>query len=236
MLFSSGDVVFSSSRLIESLDGDAGLETHRLRAIGGYRDDLNYYEDSDLCQRLRDAGYDLSYEPAALATHQRTDTLIGLLALRWKYAEYRQKHLMDRYDGLLRKIDVNREYTLKTLARCLARRKEELAYVSFLLFFHHAVLDLRSLLSRRPMIGVGQRSLYERELPACIVSCVGRSSDALAEWVSRDLSDLVRSGAGCSAGMAIVSGWCAIGGRGVPLGAAREDASGDRCVGSLRSW
>lgn len=165
------------------------FDRRALIAVGGYRHDLNYYEDSDLCQRLRDAGYDLLYEPSAVAVHQRTDTLPDLLTLRWKYSEYRQGHLMDRYAGLLDKCRVNREYALNTLSRSLARGKEELSYVSFLLFFHHLLMDLRSLLSRRPLITQAARTHYERELVASITSTLADRHPDLSRAVHDDLSD-----------------------------------------------
>ncbi len=163
-----------------------------LLAVGGYREDLNHYEDSDLCQRLRDAGYDLLYEPAGRATHLRRDDLNGLLDLRWRYSEFRQLHLLDRYAGLLAKIAVNREYALSTLSRSLARGHEEQLYVSFLLFFHHLVLELRSLLSRRPMIDAAARGAYERELVGVACRAVWDSHAALGDWVSGDLRTMLR--------------------------------------------
>lgn len=166
------------------------FDTQALRAVGGYRDDLNYYEDSDLCQRLRGGGYDLLYEPSAVATHQRTDDLLGLLTLRWKYSEYRQRHLMDRYANLIHKIRINREYALNTLCRALARGREELAYISFLLFHHHLVLDLRSLNSRRPLLSPAARADCERKLARAVVDTISSIDKALAEWVSRDLGKL----------------------------------------------
>ena len=166
------------------------FDRRALVAVGGYRDDLNYYEDSDLSQRLRDAGYDLLYEPAAVATHQRTDTLLSLLALRWKYSEYRQRRLLDRYRGLVKKVRVNRDYALNTLSRSLARGHEELGYISCLLFFHHLVMDLSSLLSRRPMISGPVRSYYEHRLAGSIVSALGQHHAGLADWVRADLSGM----------------------------------------------
>lgn len=161
-----------------------------LLAVGGYRDDLNYYEDSDLCQRLRDAGYDLYYEPAAVATHQRTDDLHGLLTLRWKYSEYRQKPLMDRFAGLLRKVEVNREYATNTLAKLLARGREELSYISFLLYFHHLVLDLRSFLSRRPLVEEPTRRALECRLAAGAARGVNDWDERLGRQVADDLRRL----------------------------------------------
>lgn len=159
-----------------------------LLAAGGYRDDLNYYEDSDLCQRLRECGYDLLYEPAAVGVHQRSDDLIGLLTLRWKYSEYRQRHLLDRFVGLLEKCRVNREHALNTLARSLARGREELAYVSYLLFFHHLLMDLRSLLSRRPMLPEKRKLLLERQLADWAMTAAARTHAGSVNWVREDLA------------------------------------------------
>jgi glycosyltransferase involved in cell wall biosynthesis len=170
------------------------FDRRALLAIGGYRDDLNYYEDSDLCQRLRDAGYDLLYEPTAKAYHQRSDSLMSLLTLRWKYSEYRQKHLLDRYTDLPRKAAVNHEYAITTLARLLARAREDLSYISFLLFFHHLLMDLRSLHSRRPLLSAAQRGDEERRvLEAALAELAMRSVD-LASHVRRDLPPTPPSG------------------------------------------
>jgi len=161
-----------------------------LLAIGGYRDDLNYYEDSDLCQRLREGGYDLLYEPAAVAVHQRRDDLLSLLTLRWKYSEYRQKHLLDRYVGLLEKCRVNREYALNTLSRSLARGREELTYLSYLLFFHHLVLDLRALLSRRPLFDEAGRQFCEQALAGRALEAAAGCAHGLTDWLRADLAAL----------------------------------------------
>lgn len=167
------------------------FDRRALLAVGGYRDDLNYHEDSDLCQRLRDAGHTLLYEPSAKATHLRRDSIVGLLTLRWKYSEYRQRHLLDRYAGLLDKTGVNREYALNTLARCLARGREDLSYISFLLYFHHLLLDHRSLLSRRALIDAQARAYYEAELVSSIVDAILRIDEPLGTRVRVDLGGLV---------------------------------------------
>lgn len=159
--------------------------------VGGYRDDLNYYEDSDLCQRLREAGYDLLYEPSAIATHQRTDSLLGLLTLRWKYSEYRQKGLLDRYAGLLTKCDVNREYATNTLSRSLARGFGELSYISFLLYFHHLVMDLRSMLSRRPLIDPAAKKACERQAADAATAPLGDRHPETAGAVRAHLDELI---------------------------------------------
>lgn len=164
-----------------------------LLAVGGYRDDLSYYEDSDLCQRLRDAGYDLLYEPTAVATHQRTDTVVSLLNLRWKYSEHRQRDLLDRFSGLLQKIRVNREYAVSTLSRSLTRGHEELAYISVLLFFHHLLMDLLSLLSRRPLLTPVHRGTFVQELGTAAFDVLERRDPALAAGMRSDLQPISRS-------------------------------------------
>jgi glycosyltransferase involved in cell wall biosynthesis len=169
------------------------FDRQALLAVGGYRSDLNYYEDSNLCQRLRDAGYDLFYQPAAVATHLRQDDLASLLDLRWKYSEYRQKHLMDHYDGLVTKLDVNREYAINTLSKSLARHREELSYISFLLYFHHAVRDNRSLMSRRPLLSEATRGFLESQLAKTIIEAVARREVTLAEMVAKDLSSALEN-------------------------------------------
>lgn len=166
------------------------FDREALLAVGGYRDDLNYYEDSDLCQRLRDAGYDLFYEPASVATHLRSDDTLSLLDLRWKYSEYRQKQHMDRYAGLLRKTETNREYALTTLARSLSHERQELTYISFLLYFHHLILDLRSLHARRPLLTDEQRTGFEQALQNPALAALGRHHPALGECVRHNLADL----------------------------------------------
>ncbi len=166
------------------------FDRQALLNVGGYRSDLNYYEDSDLCQRLRDAGYDLLYEPAAVAHHQRSDTLLSVLRLRWVYSEYRQRHLLDRYADLPRKLAANREYALNTLARLLARGRADLSYTSFLLFFHHAVMDLRSLHSRRPLLTPEQCAADEAALLQAATELLNRYSPCLADAVQHSLAGL----------------------------------------------
>lgn len=170
------------------------FDRNALLAAGGYRNDLNYYEDSDLCQRLREAGYDLLYEPRAAAVHQRSDDLIGVLNLRWKYSEYRQRHLLDRYAGLLDKCRVNREYATSTLSRSLVRRHEELTYISFLLFFHHLLMDFRSMLSRRPLTGESEKQACERQLLSRAMETAALHHHRLAKWLSADLMPLCGPG------------------------------------------
>lgn len=164
------------------------FERAALLAVGGYRNDLNNYEDSDLCQRLRDGGYNLAYEPAARALHHRRDSLTGVLDLRWKYAEYRQRNAFDSFTGLLDKTTINREYALQTLAKTLAVHNEELAYISFLLFFHHLIHDQRALLRRRTLLPPWDHRWYERQLRLVATEILTATHAQLGAYVARDLT------------------------------------------------
>jgi N-acetylglucosaminyl-diphospho-decaprenol L-rhamnosyltransferase len=75
----SGACVLLRRRLLEELGGlDEGF--------------FLYSEDNDLCRRVRDAGFDVRYEPGAVATHAggasapRTELLPVLAASRIRYA------------------------------------------------------------------------------------------------------------------------------------------------------
>jgi hypothetical protein len=142
-----------------------------------------------------------------VGVHQRTDELAGLLTLRWKYSEYRQRHLLDRYAGLLEKCRVNREYALNTLARSLARGREELAYVSYLLFFHHLLMDLRSLLARRPMLSEDSKWFFERQLAGCAMETAAGAHAGIAAWLSEDLAAPSRPEQADSDGVDIPPAW-----------------------------
>lgn len=60
-----------------------------IKAVGYYDEKYkDAYEDVDLCKRLREGGYNLIYEPRAVANHLMKDSLYTLLerAWRWRYA------------------------------------------------------------------------------------------------------------------------------------------------------
>jgi hypothetical protein len=69
-------------------------------------------------------------------------------------------------------------------------------YISFLLFFHHLILDLRSLLSRRPMIDAASRHGFERQLFDAVRRVVSHRHATLGAYVSDDLRPMLESGAG----------------------------------------
>lgn len=126
--------------------------TAALRDIGGYRADLQFWEDSDCCQRLRQAGFALRYEPSAVAWHDRRDSIEQVLDLRWSYAAYRQRTRLESLSGLSEKLAVNRAYCLQSLSQTLHGQYPQVCAVSLLLWAHHVVRDLRAALQLWPLI------------------------------------------------------------------------------------
>jgi len=84
------------------LSGAAYLaRTDALRKIGGFDEAIFlYYEDDDLCRRLRDAGYSLLVEPAAMVTHigggsvpaTTTYSRLKYWHMGWSRLHYAAKH------------------------------------------------------------------------------------------------------------------------------------------------
>ncbi len=128
-----------------------------LRSLGGYRADLQYWEDSELCQRLREAGYTLRYQPAARAEHDRGDSIASVLELRWEYAAPRQRMRLESLRGIREKLAINRGYCLQSLSQTLHSQSPELAAICVLLWFHHAHRDLRAVLEKWPLLTPPQR-------------------------------------------------------------------------------
>ncbi len=59
--------------------------------VGGFRAEFKTnYEDVDICNRLKEKGYKIIYEPYALAYHLKKDTIISVMktARRWSFYSY----------------------------------------------------------------------------------------------------------------------------------------------------
>jgi len=108
--------LFESVQAPQRVDAISGacvmIRRNIFESIGGFNEDyFMYAEDIDLCKRLRSAGYELLYEPAALVEHEggasvpRTSLLPVLAASRVRYAV---KH-RGRLGALLERLGVARE-------------------------------------------------------------------------------------------------------------------------------
>jgi glycosyltransferase involved in cell wall biosynthesis len=135
-----------------------------LRAVGGYLPDLAYGEDSDLCQRLRHAGFTLRYEPGAVAHHDRRDGVESVLDLRWVYSFHRQRPRFESLPGLAEKLGVNRTYCVQSLSQTLHSPHADTLAISVMLWFHHARRDLLAALARWPLVTAEARNTCVAEL------------------------------------------------------------------------
>jgi glycosyltransferase involved in cell wall biosynthesis len=162
-------------------------EVEALRTVGGYRPDLQAYEDSDLCQRLRHAAYTLRYQPDALAQHDRRDTLRSVLDLRWKYSAYRQRERLDNLPGLIAKFAVNRTYCLQSLSQTLHSEHADTCALSVMLWFHHARRDLKAVLDKWPLADAFVRSACLTRLEWALCDCLVRPWSELIEPISTAL-------------------------------------------------
>jgi glycosyltransferase involved in cell wall biosynthesis len=135
-----------------------------LRAVGGYLPDLAYGEDSDLCQRLRHAGFALRYEPGAVAHHDRRDSVESVLDLRWVYSFHRQRPRFESLPGLVEKLGINRTYCVQSLSQTLHSPHADTLALSVMLWFHHARRDLLAALARWPLVTAEARNTCVAEL------------------------------------------------------------------------
>lgn len=157
------------------------------RAIGGYRTDLQYYEDSDASQRLRQAGFTLRYEPAAVAWHDRGDSIAAVLELRWQYAAHRQGPRLESLDGLIEKLAVNRTYCLQSLSQALHGPYAETCAISLCLWPHHALRDLRAALALWPLLDAVERGECESRAEHAVVERFRARWPSLAELAASAL-------------------------------------------------
>lgn len=146
------------------------------RTIGGYRADLQSWEDSDACQRLRQAGFTLRYQPDAIAWHDRRDSIASVLELRWFYSSYRQRAHFDSLAGLTEKLATNRTYVVQSLSQTLHGEHPAVTAISVLQWMHHVVRDLHEALGRWPLLDSAERE-------ACLAEArLASASPLAARW------------------------------------------------------
>ncbi|NQT89938.1 MAG: glycosyltransferase family 2 protein [Candidatus Omnitrophica bacterium] len=115
-----------------------------LMKAGLYKEDLrNNYEDVDICQRLKKKGCKLSYEPKALAHHQRRDSAYSVLSgyWNWHFPYYQKKGYYSSEKRLKAKIKDSIGLANRYMTEDIKARRYRLVYMDFLLGFHHVVKD-----------------------------------------------------------------------------------------------
>jgi GT2 family glycosyltransferase len=100
---------YDTPRSLESVTGAAlGLRTSALREVGFFDEGYNpaYYEETDLCWRLRRAGYTVLYEPKARLRHAESTssgdpirrlTLVNRNRLRFVFKTFEDERFWDEF-------------------------------------------------------------------------------------------------------------------------------------------
>jgi glycosyltransferase involved in cell wall biosynthesis len=118
-----------------------------LKTIGGWNALFRKnFEDLDLSQRLKAAGYSIIYQPAALAHHLRRDNIDEVLDTSYNYAHNPQFLDGATYLNLAKAgaiLPQTAGVAVQRLQRCLQEGRVELTYPSFLQFYWWCLRDVR---------------------------------------------------------------------------------------------
>lgn len=100
-------------------------------------------EDVDISTRLRKIGFNLIYEPQAIARHLREDDLAALLNnfWKWNFAFYKEKEFYKNAERFALKIKDNIGLANRFLEEDLKSKRYALIYLDFLVALHHSLRD-----------------------------------------------------------------------------------------------
>jgi len=103
----------------------------------------NNSEDVDISIRLRKIGYNLIYEPLAVASHLKEDDLGSLLNnfWKWNFAFNIEKEFYKNPERFALKIKDNIGLANRFLEEDLKNERHELIYLDFLIALHHSLRD-----------------------------------------------------------------------------------------------
>ena len=111
----------------------------------GFYDEKKFkknYEDVEFSLRLKKNGFDLLYEPNAMARHIKEDTIRSILKAywSWQFYDYKPKY------GI--RLIFNFINTIKLILEDIENRKFELVFIDILTFPFSAYFDLKKLLKK----------------------------------------------------------------------------------------
>ena len=104
----------------------------------------NNYEDVDICNRLKNKGYHLSYEPKAIIYHLKSDDICSVLDTYWEWnsSYYKKTKCYSNLKNLNLKIKDNIGLMNRYIEDDIDSGRLQLIYLDFLLLFHHSYKDL----------------------------------------------------------------------------------------------
>jgi glycosyltransferase involved in cell wall biosynthesis len=112
--------------------------------VGLYNEDFkNNYEDVDICNRLKEKGYILAYEPKAIAHHLKRDNIYLMLNTYWSWnlAYYQEKKYYRNPKSFSRKLKDNIGLANRYIEEDIASERYQLLYLDLLLALHHSLKD-----------------------------------------------------------------------------------------------
>lgn len=119
--------------------------------IGLYNENYrNNYEDVDLSNRLKKAGYALVYESRAIVHHLKEDNICSILNRywRWNLGYYQKKEYYSNLKNFVYKIKDNIGLANRYIEEDLSFNRRRLVYLDFLLALHHSLRDLGYFISQ----------------------------------------------------------------------------------------
>lgn len=115
-----------------------------LLIVGSYNEKhRNNFEDFDISERLKSAGYTLKYQPKAIVHHLRKDNISSVLSTFWNWNlvyHQRQSHYKDG-NRLCLKIKENAGLANRFIEEDLRGKRLQLLYPDFLLFMYLSLKD-----------------------------------------------------------------------------------------------
>lgn len=123
-------------------------------SVGGYDERMRTNgEDTDLCARLREKGWEFLYVPSARAIHKRHDTTTSILATYWRWWRFGVNAYAQgpRLRSVLgHAVFVHFRYNFwDALRKDFAARRWKLAAFDFLILFYFPYRDFRLWLARQ---------------------------------------------------------------------------------------
>ena len=81
----SQDATLSNPYLPFAITANCGFRTSAFREMGGFKEDIQWGEEADLCWRLQRAGWELEERSHALVHHRNRETMRGLWRQRARH-------------------------------------------------------------------------------------------------------------------------------------------------------
>jgi glycosyltransferase involved in cell wall biosynthesis len=136
---------------VDLFGADCVFRVSALRQVNGWNARYRTnFEDCDLSQRLRAAGFRLIYEPNSRARHLRRDTVIEVLRTQWNWFHpvVQDRGCYDSVTAAAPLIPRNRAIALNKINHAAQVGDFELTYPSFLGHFWFCLRDLQQVLRR----------------------------------------------------------------------------------------